>query len=122
MGTNAMFAEFMSHMHFGGVPGQGGWPGDWSDGGSDRRSADAVKKLPVTLEELYVGKHFKMMSKRKVTCHTCRGSVPPIPVVMRIQLTGVGAEPNPGPNPKSVLLAVAQEKKSWPLCSVTTLA
>jgi len=43
-------------------------------GGTSRRTADAVRVYEVTLEELYVGKHVKFSSKRKVVCPTCKGT------------------------------------------------
>lgn len=38
-----------------------------------RRTPDAIQPVEVSLEELYVGKHVKMLSKRKVVCSTCTG-------------------------------------------------
>ena len=68
-GIDPDLAEFLSHMFGAGA----GVHGDWGQGGTSRRSADAIKELPVTLEELYSGKHLKMMSKRKVVCQICKG-------------------------------------------------
>ena len=68
MGFDPDLADFLNHMF-----GAGSASGAWAQGGSSRRSPDAVKELPVTLEELYSGKHVKMMSKRRVVCQTCKG-------------------------------------------------
>ena len=37
------------------------------------RTKDAIKSFSVSLEDLYNGKHVKMMSKRKVVCSSCKG-------------------------------------------------
>lgn len=58
-------AELFSQMFGGGMPG--------GMGGGARRSRDAVQGFEVTLEDLYKGKHVKLMSKRKVVCATCKG-------------------------------------------------
>ena len=77
MGADPIFEQFLNQMFF----GSESEPEEWTERGNARRSSDAVKSLPLTLEELYVGKHFKMIAKRKVICHSCRGSVPPYPIL-----------------------------------------
>jgi len=42
-------------------------------GGRSKRTRDAHKTYQVTLEDLYNGKHVKMMLTRKVVCTTCKG-------------------------------------------------
>jgi DnaJ homolog subfamily A member 2 len=38
-----------------------------------RRTPDAVQEFEISLEDLYKGKHVKMMSKRKIVCIVCKG-------------------------------------------------
>jgi DnaJ homolog subfamily A member 2 len=41
-----------------------------------RRTPDAVQEFEVSLEDLYKGKHVKMLSKRKIVCTLCKGYHP----------------------------------------------
>jgi DnaJ homolog subfamily A member 2 len=64
--TDEEMAELFAQM-FGG----GGLGGRASGGG--KKSQDAVHQVEVTLEDLYKGKHVKLMSKRKIVCSACKG-------------------------------------------------
>lgn len=62
------FAEFLNNMFGGGIHmnGMGG-------GNRGKKSKDAIQEFEVSLEELFAGKHVKLMSKRKVVCSNCKG-------------------------------------------------
>jgi DnaJ homolog subfamily A member 2 len=65
----AEFASFINNMF-----GEGGPMGGMGAGRrSGRKSKDAIQEFEVSLEELYNGKHVKLMSKRKVVCSHCKG-------------------------------------------------
>jgi DnaJ-class molecular chaperone len=66
--TDDDMAELFSQMF-----GAGMGSGAGREGG--KRSMDAVQSFEASLEDLYNGKHVKLMSKRKVVCPTCRGFV-----------------------------------------------
>ena len=61
-------SDLLNQMFGGGIPTGAGMSGGWG-----RRSPDAVQTYKVSLEELYAGKHVKLMSKRKVVCASCKG-------------------------------------------------
>jgi DnaJ homolog subfamily A member 2 len=58
--------------------GFGMGPDMFGDGDYEPKPADTVKPYDVTLEDLYKGKHVKMMSKRQVICPSCKGYFIPL--------------------------------------------
>lgn len=112
MGFDPDLAEFLNHMFGAGPRG----PGGWAEGASSGRSADAIKEFPVTLEELYSGKHVRMMIKRKVVCQTCKG-YSHLHILHKTSIDSIGAVQRPGQSTKNVLPAAVQGKKSSPISS-----
>lgn len=96
--------------------GGGDMPGG---GGRGRKSKDAIQEFEVSLEELFNGKHVKLMSKRKVICSNCKGYTPTTDDI-RGNLTVERVE-KPGRSRKSVLPAVEVAKKSLWTCSTDSL-
>ena len=88
-------ADLLNHMFgagVGGFPGMGGMGGmGGGAGGTGRRSKNAVQEFEVSLEDLYKGKHVKMMSKRKIVCTSCKGYTPSVTFIVflfGLRLTG----------------------------------
>jgi DnaJ homolog subfamily A member 2 len=70
----ADFADYINEMFGGGVRMGVNMGGGGRGGG--RRSKDAIQEFEVSLEELFNGKHVKLMSKRKIVCSNCKGYAP----------------------------------------------
>ena len=77
MGDGFSMEDLMTEM-FGnlggmpGVPGMGGFPGQ-SGPRKPSKGEDEEKELPVTLEDLYLGKTQRFSATKSVVCGHCRG-------------------------------------------------